>query len=43
MKFVLDKFHLLKYVNQATVDFPQYRSKIWYSINIYDPVSLENI
>jgi len=42
-KFVLDKFHLLKYVNQATVDFPQYRSKIWYNINIYDPVSLENI
>ncbi len=42
-KFVLDKFHLLKYVNQATVDFPQYRSKIWYNINMYDPVSLENI
>ena len=42
-KFVLDKFHLLKYVNQATVDFPQYRSKIWYNINIYDPISLENI
>lgn len=42
-KFVLDKFHLLKYVNQATVDFPQYRSKIWYNINIYDRVSLENI
>ena len=34
---------MLKYVNQATVHFPQYRSKIWYNINIYDPISLENI
>ena len=42
-EFVLDKFHLLKYINQATVDFPQYRSKLWYNINIYDPVSIENI
>lgn len=42
-KFVLDKFHLLKYVNQATIELPQYRSKIWYNINIYDIVSLENI
>ena len=41
--FVLDKFHLLKYINQATVEFPQYRSKLWYNINIYDPVSVENI
>ena len=42
-EFVLDRFHLLKYVNQATVDFPQYRNKIWYNINIYDPISVENI
>ena len=41
--FVLDKFHLLKYINQATVDFPEYRSKLWYNINIYDPISVENI
>ncbi len=42
-EFVLDRFHLLKYINQATVDFPQYKSKLWYNINIYDPVSVENI
>lgn len=42
-EFVLDRFHLLKYVNQATVEFPDYRSKIWYNINIFDPVSVENI
>ena len=42
-KFVLDRFHLLKYVNQATVEYPEYRSKIWYNLNIYDPVSIENI
>ncbi len=42
-EFVLDRFHLLKYINQATVEFPQYRSKLWYNINIYDPVSVENI
>lgn len=42
-EFVLDKFHLLKYINQATVDFPQYKCKLWYNINIYDPISVENI
>lgn len=42
-EFVLDRFHLLKYINQATVDFPQYKSKLWYNINIYDPISVENI
>lgn len=42
-EFVLDKFHLLKYINQATVDFPQYKRKLWYNINIYDPISVENI
>lgn len=42
-EFVLDRFHLLKYVNQATVEFPEYRSKIWYNINIFDPISVENI
>ena len=42
-KFVLDRFHLLKYVNQATVEYEEYRNKIWYNINIYDPVSIENI
>lgn len=42
-EFVLDRFHLLKYINQATVEFPQYRSKLWYNINIYDRVSIENI
>lgn len=42
-EFVLDRFHLLKYINQATVDFPQYRDKLWYNINIYDPISVENI
>ena len=42
-EFVLDKFHLLKYINQATVEFPEYRSKLWYNINIYDPISVENI
>lgn len=42
-EFVLDKFHLLKYINQATVEYPEYRSKLWYNINIYDPVSVENI
>jgi len=42
-EFVLDRFYLLKYINQATVEFPQYRSKIWYNINIYDPISVENI
>ena len=35
--------HLLKYINQATVEFPEYRSKLWYNINIYDPISVENI
>ena len=42
-EFVLDRFHLLKYINQATVEFPEYRSKLWYNLNIYDPVSVENI
>lgn len=42
-EFVLDRFHLLKYINQATVEFPQYRSKLWYNINIYDPISVENV
>ena len=42
-EFVLDRFHLLKYINQATVDYPEYRSKIWYNINIFDPVSVESI
>lgn len=42
-EFVLDKFHLLKYINQATVEFPEYRSKIWYNINIFDSISVENI
>lgn len=42
-EFVLDKFHLLKYINQATVEFPEYRNKLWYNINIYDPISVENI
>lgn len=42
-EFVLDRFHLLKYINQATVDFPQYKNKLWYNINIYDPISVENI
>lgn len=42
-EFVLDRFHLLKYINQATVDFPQYRNKLWYNINIYDPISVENV
>ena len=42
-EFVLDKFHLLKYINQATVDYPEYRSKLWYNINIFDPVSVERI
>lgn len=42
-EFVLDKFHLLKYINQATAEFPEYRSKLWYNINIYDPISVENI
>lgn len=42
-EFVLDRFHLLKYINQATVEYPEYRSKLWYNINIYDPVSVENI
>lgn len=42
-EFVLDKFHLLKYINQATVEFPEYRDKLWYNINIYDPISVENI
>lgn len=42
-EFVLDRFHLLKYINQATVDFPQYKSKLWYNINVYDPISVENI
>lgn len=41
--FVLDRFHLLKYINQATVEFPEYRNKIWYNINIFDPISVENI
>ena len=42
-EFVLDRFHLLKYINQATVEFPQYKSKLWYNINIYDPISVKNI
>lgn len=42
-EFVLDRFHLLKYINQATVEFPQYRNKLWYNINVYDPISVENI
>ena len=42
-EFVLDKFHLLKYINQATVEYPEYRSKLWYNINIFDPVSVESI
>ena len=42
-KFVLDRFHLLKYINQATLDFPQYKSKLWYNINISDPISVGNI
>lgn len=42
-EFVLDKFHLLKYINQATVEFPEYGSKIWYNINIFDSISVENI
>ena len=42
-EFVLDRFHLLKYINQAAVEFPQYKSKLWYNINIYDPISVENI
>ena len=42
-EFVLDRFHLLKYINQATVDYPEYRSKLWYNINIFDPVSVESI
>ena len=42
-KFVLDRYHLLKYINQATVEYPEYKNKIWYNINIYDPVSVENI
>lgn len=42
-KFVLDRFHLLKYINQATVEFPEYRNKLWYNINIYDPVSVKSI
>jgi len=42
-EFVLDRFHLLKYINQGTVEFPQYKSKLWYNINIYDPISVKNI
>lgn len=42
-EFVLDRFHLLKYINQATVEFPEYRNELWYNINIYDPISVENI
>ena len=42
-EFVLDRFHLLKYINQATVEFPQYKNKLWYNINIYDPISVENV
>lgn len=41
--FVLDRFHLLKYINQATVEFPEYRNKLWYNINIFDPISVESI
>ena len=41
--FVLDRFHLLKYINQATVEFPEYRNKLWYSINMFDPISVDNI
>lgn len=42
-EFVLDRFHLLKYINQATVEFTEYRNKLWYNINIFDPISVENI
>ena len=42
-KFVLDKFHLMKYINKATVEIPEYRNKIWYNINIGDKISVENI
>ena len=33
----------MKYINQATVEYPEYRSKLWYNINIYDPVSVGSI
>jgi hypothetical protein len=42
-KFVLDKFHLLKYINKATMEHKEYRNKIWYNINIGDNISVENI
>ena len=42
-KFVLDKFHLMKYINQATMEHKEYRSKLWYNINIGDNISVENI
>lgn len=42
-KFVLDRYHLMKYINKATGENPEYRSKIWYNINIGDPVSIKNI
>lgn len=42
-KFVLDKYHLMKYINKATMEHKEYRSKIWYNINIGDNISLENI
>jgi len=42
-KFVLDKFHLMKYINSATMEQKEYRSKIWYSINVGDNISVENI
>jgi len=42
-KFVLDKYHLLKYINKATMEHPEYRSKIWYNINIGDNISVGNI
>jgi len=42
-KFVLDKFHLMKYINKATTEHLEYRSKLWYNINIGDNISVENI
>lgn len=42
-KFVLDKFHLMKYINKATAEQSEYRSKIWYNINMGDPISIKNI
>lgn len=42
-KFVLDRYHLLKYINQGTVEMEEYKDKLWYNINIFDPISVENI